>query len=260
MTVVDEPSPLDDLDDIEEQPQVSIPSARVDPDRLWNLGTLVILLCLVILVGVFASIYVNPNTAVNPYPPPTVPVAILLPTSTATIPVPTATPTEAPTETPQPTDTPAPPAPAGPTPTLVSAVEVELPTARANAAYAYELKSAPAPIDASLLYPGRGCDWMGVGGQVSDLSGRPVTGINVQMVGVADGRTMNVVTLTGTALKYGEGGYEFTISDKQVFRSKETFWIQLIDQQRSPLSKRVVFDTFDDCSRNLIVINFTQVR
>jgi hypothetical protein len=101
---------------------------------------------------------------------------------------------------------------------------------------------------------------MGVGGQVSDLSGRPVTGINVQMYGIVDGRSMNVITLTGTALKYGEAGYEFTISDEKVFASKGVFWIQLIDQQRNPLSKRVVFDTLDDCVRNLVVINFTQVR
>jgi hypothetical protein len=101
---------------------------------------------------------------------------------------------------------------------------------------------------------------MGVGGQVSNLSGRPVTGINVQMYGVADGNSMNVITLTGTAQKYGEAGFEFTISEEKVFASKGVFWIQLIDQQRNPLSKRVVFDTFDDCSRNLVVINFTQVR
>ncbi|HSV86480.1 MAG TPA: hypothetical protein VLH85_07885, partial [Levilinea sp.] len=67
-------------------------------------------------------------------------------------------------------------------------------------------------------------------------------------------------TLTGTALKYGEAGYEFTISDENIFASKGDFWIQLIDQQRNPLSARVVFDTFDDCARNLIIINFTQVR
>ena len=257
MTVIDEPSPFED----EEELAVDIPSARVDADRLWNLGTLVILLCMVILVAIFASIYANPNAVVNPYPPPTAAVAILLPTRTATVPLPTPTETEIvmPTETPAPTDT---PVPIGPTSTVVGADQVieEAPTAKANAAYAYDLKSAPAPIDATLLYPGRGCNWLGVGGQVSDLSGRPVTGINVQMYGVADFRSMNVVTLTGTAQKYGEAGFEFTISDEKVFSSKGVFWIQLIDQQRNPLSKRVVFDTFDDCARNLIVINFVQVR
>jgi hypothetical protein len=259
MAVFDEPSPFEDDIEIEAEPQAEIPSARVDADRLWNLGTLVILLCLVILVAVFALIYVNPSAVVNPYPPPTLPVAMLLPTSTATLPQPTATETLIPTETPAPTDTPTPPAP---TSTVVGAdqVQVEVPTAHTNAVYAYDLRSAPAPIDATLLYPGRSCTWMGVGGQISDLSGRPVTGINVQMYGVADGRSMNIVTLSGTAQKYGEAGFEFTISDEKVFASKGVFWIQLIDQQRAPLSKRVVFDTFDDCSRNLVVINFVQVR
>jgi hypothetical protein len=254
MALIEEPSPFEE--EIEQLP-AEIPSARIDPDRLWNLGTLVVLLCLVILVAVFALIFVNPQAVVNPYPPPTMPVALLLPSSTPTPPLPTAEPTQPPTATPAPTET---PLPAAPTATRVSAVVVESPTPHANAAYAYDLKSAPAPIDASLLYPGRGCGWMGVGGQVSNLSGRPVTGINVQMYGMVDGNSMNVITLTGTAQKYGEAGYEFTISEQKVFASKGVFWIQLIDQQRNPLSKRVVFDTFDDCARNLVVINFTQVR
>jgi hypothetical protein len=101
---------------------------------------------------------------------------------------------------------------------------------------------------------------MGVGGQVSDLSGRPVTGMNVQMVGTMDGASINVITLTGTALKYGEAGFEFTISDAGLFNSRRDFWVQLIDQQRNPLSEQVFFDTFDDCAVNLIVINFSQVR
>jgi hypothetical protein len=254
MALIDEPSPFED--EIE-QPQILTPSARVAPDHLWNLGTLVVLLCMVILVAVIALIYLNPQAVVNPYPPPTLPVAMLLPTATETPLPPTAEPTDRPTATPAPTET---PLPAAPTATLVSVVQVDSPTPHANAAYAYDLRSAPAPIDATLLYPGRGCTWMGVGGQVENLSGRPMTGINVQMYGIVDGRSMNVITLTGTAQKYGEAGYEFTISDEKVFASKGVFWIQLIDQQRNPLSRRVVFDTFDDCARNLVVINFTQVR
>ncbi|HSV85616.1 MAG TPA: hypothetical protein VLH85_03510, partial [Levilinea sp.] len=177
MAVIDEPSPFDE----EEEPRLVIPSARVDADQLWNLGTLLVLLCLVILVAIFALIYVNPGADVNPYPPPTMPVAMVLPTITETPLVATAEPTNHPTQTPNPTET---PKSVAPTATLVSAVQVESPTPYADAAHRYDLKSAPASIDAALLYPGRGCNWIGVGGQVSDLSGRPVTGINVQMVGI----------------------------------------------------------------------------
>jgi len=37
-------------------------------------------------------------------------------------------------------------------------------------------------------------------------------------------------------------------------------WVRLIDQARLPLSPKVYFDTYEDCHRNLIVINFRQVR
>jgi hypothetical protein len=36
--------------------------------------------------------------------------------------------------------------------------------------------------------------------------------------------------------------------------------VQLFDQSMAPLSERVFFDTYDDCSQNLILINFRQVR
>ncbi|MEN4041864.1 MAG: hypothetical protein ROW39_05930 [Anaerolineaceae bacterium] len=256
MAVIDEPSLFDE----EEEPLAAIPSAQIKPDLLWNLGTLIVLLCLVIVVAIFTLIYVNPNAMVNPYPPPTMPVAMLLPTITATPPAPTPAPTLEPTQTPTPAASPTPAVFAEPTATRVSAVTVVSPTPYADAEYRYALKGAPAFIDAALLYPGRGCQWMGVGGQVSDLSGRPVTGMNVQMVGTMDGASINVITLTGTALKYGEAGFEFTISDAGLFNSRRDFWVQLIDQQRNPLSEQVFFDTFDDCAVNLIVINFSQVR
>jgi hypothetical protein len=105
MALIEEPSPFEE--EIEQLP-AEIPSARIDPDRLWNLGTLVVLLCLVILVAVFALIFVNPQAVVNPYPPPTMPVALLLPSSTPTPPLPTAEPTQPPTATPSPTETPLP--------------------------------------------------------------------------------------------------------------------------------------------------------
>jgi len=36
--------------------------------------------------------------------------------------------------------------------------------------------------------------------------------------------------------------------------------VQLLDQAGAPLSEKIYFETFEDCNRNLVFINFKQVR
>ena len=71
-------------------------------DSLWNVLSSLVVLATVCLVGYFLILFSNPQVAMNPYPPPTMPVLVVLPTSTATplsLP-PTWTSTPRPTETP----------------------------------------------------------------------------------------------------------------------------------------------------------------
>ena len=102
---------------------------------------------------------------------------------------------------------------------------------------------------------------MGVGGQTVDLSGGPVTGLIIRLGGAVPGIDLPelVMNLTGVALNYGRSGYEFTLADHPI-ASKKTLWVQLVDQSSIPLSPKIYFDTYDDCSKNLIIINFKQVR
>ena len=60
-------------------------------------------------------------------------------------------------------------------------------------------------------------------------------------------------------LNYGRGGYEFTLADHPI-ASKQSAWVQLLDQSNLPLSPKVYFNTYEDCSKNLIIVNFKQVR
>ena len=93
------------------------------------------------------------------------------------------------------------------------------------------------------------------------MQDRPVTGILVLLGGTLEGKTLNAVTMTGTALNYGPAGFEFELADHPVATSNN-LWIQLVDQSYIPLSGKVYFDTFADeaCEKNLIIINFKQVR
>jgi hypothetical protein len=67
------------------------------------------------------------------------------------------------------------------------------------------------------------------------------------------------MTLTGIALNYGRAGYEFTLADKPI-ASNDMLWVQLLDQIGAPISEKVYFDTYAECEKNLIIINFKQVK
>jgi hypothetical protein len=127
--------------------------------------------------------------------------------------------------------------------------------------YPYEVqKGSPLAVQ-NIYHPELECFWMGVGGQVLDMSGAPVVGLIVQLGGALPGVQLSLpmLSLTGVALNYGPSGYEFQLAGEPV-ASKKTLWLQLLDQAGLPVSDKVSFDTFKDCNRNLILINFKQVR
>ena len=39
-----------------------------------------------------------------------------------------------------------------------------------------------------------------------------------------------------------------------------SLWVRLLDQSGLPLSGKVYFSTTQDCQRNLVVVNFKQVK
>ncbi len=226
---------------------------------MWNILTIVVLLVTLLIAVVFLLIYVNPNTSLNPFPP-----ATGYPTATPTIAsritiVPTWTPTVAastPTDTPEPTPTP-----------LVTSAVVAIPTAAptstpvTNSDYAFTVQQgSPDAIDGAQFHPQAGCKWTGVAGQATSLNGEAVKGLFVQLGGNStDGKSTDSLTMTGLAPQYGTGGFEITLSDAPL-ASSGTLWIQLLDQQNLPLSDRVYFDTYDDCTKNLTIIYFDQIR
>ena len=229
----------------------------------WNFMTILMFLGVFVVIGLTGMVYQDPSNGLNPYPPPTLPALIALPTATPTaISLP-------PTWTPIVTETPVPsPTVLIPTrvPDLATPIQTDsdmlftaTPTEKASSVYSFSTQSAPAAIDATVLFPERVCNWTGVGGQVVDMQGRPLTGVGVQLGGSIGGKTISLTSLTGTALQYGTAGYEFTIYDLPI-ATQGSFWIRLVDQANLPLSGRIYFDTFEACEKNLTIINFKQVR
>jgi hypothetical protein len=243
-------------DDFELQP------TRDRSALLWNILTVLVLIGVVCIAGVFLSIFIDPRSSLNPFPPPTLPPKFALPTVTPSIVPPTWTPTN--TSPPTATDTPRATLTIQPSPTMftLATLYTDTPTPPPTvppAGYSFELQGKPYAIK-NLYHPELECAWMGVGGQALDMSGAHVTGLIIRLGGVLSGVSLNpMMSLTGVALNYGQSGYEFTLADRPI-ASKGTLWIQLLDQAGLPLSDKIPFDTYDSCEQNLILINFKQVR
>jgi hypothetical protein len=104
-----------------------------------------------------------------------------------------------------------------------------------------------------------GCNWAGVAGQVFDLTGTPIKNLILHLEGFWNGAAVSVETLSGSADKYGPAGYEFVLGT-QTLDSTQALWIQVQDAAHKEISARVYFNTYNDCARNLILVNFVQVR
>jgi hypothetical protein len=240
----------------------------------FDILTMIVLAGTIAVITISMIIYYQPNTALNPYPPAAMPEEILLPT---TVP-PTQQPSASFTITPVVMNTAAQPTPSlqatktarptlwnsGKTPEALPSLPVSSsPTSLAvdpSSTYKYQIQSEPQAIAADLFDSSRSdCKWLGVAGQVNDLEGSPVTGILVLLGGNLEYKIQNQTTITGTARNYGPAGYEFTLADHLV-KSNDVLWVQLVDQSYIPLSTKVYFDTYDDCNKSLVIINFKQVR
>jgi hypothetical protein len=105
-----------------------------------------------------------------------------------------------------------------PTPRLVTPGDplatLTSPTATRQAPFPFVTQATPAAVDGTLYNPEHDCTWTGVAGQVLDLNGSPAVGIPVRLVGVFNGKYLDITTLTGTASIYGPSGYEFSLGDQ----------------------------------------------
>jgi hypothetical protein len=177
-----------------------------------------------------------------------VPTLTRTPTKTATLtktPIPTKTPT--PTKVP-PTRT--------PTKTATKLPPTKTPTKTATSTL------VPFKIQNSIMYttnfayPDLGCNWLGIAGQVMNKTGNPYVDVVVVVEGMIGSEGYAWIGLTGLAPAYGPGGYEIQISEAP-FNSTEPFYITLYDLDSNQLSDTLSFSTYDDCSKNLIIANFT---
>ena len=219
-----------------------------------------------------------------------VPTVAVLPTLTASatatatdLPTATPTPTQtlvpsitpAPTHTPAPTATPVPPtatltpepsatATGTPPPTetgTATATATNLPpptlepspTGPTPSPFPFDVRGDGANFTTNFANTA-GCAWQGIGGQVFDVNGSPLTNIQVHVFGV---NNFDQYTVSGSNSLYGAGGWEISVGTTI---SASNYVVELITTQGTRISSQVTVSFPGDCTRNLALVNFIQTR
>lgn len=104
--------------------------------------------------------------------------------------------------------------------------------------------------------PSAGCAWMGVAGQAFSKDNQPIRGILI--IAGKVGEEQQLSAATGQAIAYGPGGYEIQLSTEPV-TTQAVYWVQLVDLTGQALSEIIFFDTYQDCQKNLALINFVEL-
>lgn len=222
---------------------------------IWNFLTLLALLGICGQVFYFYTIFNDPNSILNPFPPAPLPTLYQTITPTSTIIpraatwTPTATMQPSPSRTKAPTWTPLPGmiTPSGTSPETTQTISPTPMPATAEITY-------QASTD---FHPAENCNWLGVGGKVLNADGTTLQFQEILMGGTLDGKTISYFTLSGTASQYGKSGFELVLGDHPI-ASTQTLWIQLLDNTAKPLTGRIYVDTYDTCTQNLVMVVFTK--
>lgn len=239
---------------------------------MLNLLTAVMVLTSLCVGGAYVALFLNPQSAWNPWPPATYAPTLGPPTATATPNIylpPTWTPTSSvgmalpDTPTPPPASTPVPPPPTAEEP-LPTATAVAMATTTPDSASfaSFDVQpSTPIGMVAWFNLPTPGCNYMGVGGQVFDFQGAPKNGLIVRLGGMLEGQSIDSIdALTRADAPTGPGGYLFDLAAKPI-ASDKTLWVQLFDPQTGePLSESLYLTTYDQCEANLVLVNWRQMK
>lgn len=209
-----------------------------------------ILSCLCPLLA--TVIFIAPDSAVNLLPPRTAVPAYSGPTPTSTSVYdfpPTWTPTVSPkpssTTTPRPTMT---PETLMPTITSISATQTE------DAGLFPFIQEGASP---EYTTSPKGCARIYIGGYVYDTTRSPINNLSVHLVGTLGSQTIDLERVSGANTEYKDGGFEFELESAPVL-SIQKITIELLDANRTPISDKIVFNTYEGCDKSLILINFIQ--
>jgi hypothetical protein len=110
----------------------------------------------------------------------------------------------------------------------------------------------------NFIKPDLACNWSGIGGQVFDLLGEPVSGLVIKVTGSLEGNPVLLLALTGGAFQLGPGGYLIEFTDHP-FDSQGNLILELLDIAGQPISYKIPLTTLADCEKNLLIFNLVEI-
>lgn len=222
---------------------------------ILNLGALYFLASSFCLIGYFIYTFIDPYNTLNPFPPAT---QIAVATATPTITLP---PSQTPIIVPSATNTLLPPTyTATNTPTLTFT-----PTATDDS-----ITLTPTVTEISIHFSAQtgtpvyaahpdGCDGIYLVGNVIDLGGSPLPGITVDAGGSLGGATISTDPVSsGDNINFSPSGWQIKISDSLIASTSSVYVALYGEDPSTAISDLVFVDTYNDCDRNMIMVNFVQ--
>jgi hypothetical protein len=245
-------------------------------ELIYNIMTLVFI---VLTAGAIAFFALQLSAPPEPSPDELaeIPTVAVLPTVT---PEPTLTPSNTPRPTLPPTFTPTPTASTTPSPTLTPTATITdtptitfTPRATDTATITPVPSNTPGPsptvpptvspflfgIERPVQYTTNtnvtGCNWQGIGGNVTGLDGQPYS-ITLQVHAFND--VIDITRPTGSNSFYGPiSGYEMRLADNP---APQQVFVQLESVNGVQVSERVQLRFPGNCGENLATVNFVQLR
>lgn len=221
--------------------------------EIWDMLSILMLILTLCTGAYYAAIFLFPQSAFNPLKPDPVAQGVF-PTPTLTPILLDATWTVAPTQAVSETPTLVPTYTLAPSSTpfsLVTPTTTLTPTATPKAPFSATITY----IASTIIHQEDACNWQGIGGTVVDASNADMLRMTIRLAGKYNGKSKTELTVSSIAPAYGKSGYEFFLGTVPI-SSKGELNLQLLDQAGLPLSGVINIDTYNDCSKNLVLVRF----
>jgi hypothetical protein len=118
-------------------------------------------------------------------------------------------------------------------------------------------KGTPIGIQ-NFVHIDKGCNWSGIGGQVFNKSGTPLTGLVIKLAGKLEGQNILYYAVTGGSVQFGPGGFLIDLADHPV-ASKYTATLQVLEITGLEKSAPISLITYGDCAHNLLLVNIREL-
>lgn len=236
---------------------------RTASGLILNLGTFYFLASTFCLIGFFVYIFLEPNNPYNPFPPDNADTidatpTLTLPPSQTPILIPTQTSTTTATISPTPTSTSTPIFTAV-TPQLPTTTEVVITTLTPSVTPSGAMHFVAQTGTPTYSSHPNGCDGIYLVGNVIDINGSPLVHMTVDAGGSLGGATIDPEPSdSGSHPEFSASGWQIKISDTLVDSTNSVYVALYTVASDDPVSDLIFVNTFNDCDRNMIMVNFTQ--